>query len=126
MMHHCFLVLRESWSRLNCIVSPNTNRGTTEVWMFRLCDTSQSQVLGVMCNVQDRTAQSKITLQKWLFLMHWWSRQYSVKDAAEEAGVSEPTAIQIYARLRDVCSYRVCTIDPPIRLGGQGVVVAID
>ena len=58
--------------------------------------------------------------------MHWWSRQYSVKDAAEETGVSEPTAIQIYAWLRDVCSFRLCTIDPPIRLGGQVAVVAID
>ena len=34
-------------------------------------------------------SKSKITLQKWLLLMHWWSRQYSIKDAAEEAGVSE-------------------------------------
>ena len=39
--------------------------------------------------------KSKITLQKWLFLMHWWSWQYSVKDAAEEVGVSEPTAIHL-------------------------------
>ena len=71
-------------------------------------------------------AKSKLTLQKWLLLMHWWSRKYSVKDAAEEVGVSEPTAIQVYAWLRDVCSYQLCTIDPPIRLGGQGTVVAID
>ena len=70
--------------------------------------------------------KSKIKLQKWLLLMHWWSRQYPVKDAAEEAGVSEPTAIQVYAWLRDVCSYRLCTIDPPIKLGGQGVIVSID
>jgi hypothetical protein len=61
-------------------------------------------------------SKSKITLQKWLLLMHWWSRQYSVKDAAEEAGVSEPTAIQ-NAWLRDVCSYRLCTIDPPVDRG---------
>ena len=46
-----------------------------------------------------------------------------MKDAAEEVGASEPTAIEVYAWLRDVCS---CTIDPPIRLGGQGTVVAID
>ena len=62
-------------------------------------------------------AKSKITLQKCLLRMHWWSPQYSVKDA---------TAIQIYAWLRDVCSYRLCTIDPPKTLGGQGAVVAID
>ena len=70
--------------------------------------------------------KSKITLQRWLLLMHWWSRQYSVKDAAEEVGVSEPTAIQVYSWLRDVCSHRLCTVDAPIKLGGQGVIVAID
>ena len=71
-------------------------------------------------------AKSKITLQKWLLLMHWWSRQYAVKDAAEETGVSEPTAVQVYSWLRDVCSYRLCQVDPQVKLGGQGSVVAID
>ena len=33
--------------------------------------------------------------------MHWWSWQYPVKDAAAETGVSEPTAVQVYAWLRD-------------------------
>lgn len=71
-------------------------------------------------------SKSKLTLQKWLLLMHWWARQYSVKAAAEEVGVSEVTAIQVYSWMRDVCSYRLCTLDPPIKLGGPGIVVAID
>ena len=70
--------------------------------------------------------QSKLTLQKWLLLMHWWARQYPVTDAAVEVEVTEKTAIQVYQWLRDVCSYRLCSVDPPIKLGGQGVVVAID
>ena len=40
--------------------------------------------------------KSKLTLQKWLVLMHWWSREYPVTDAAEEAKVTEATAIQAY------------------------------
>lgn len=49
-----------------------------------------------------------------------------MKDAAEETGVSERAAIQVYAWMRDVCSYRLCTVDPQIKLGGPGVVVSID
>ena len=49
--------------------------------------------------------QSKLTLQKWLLLMHWWARQYPVTDAAVEVEVTEKTAIQVYQWLRDVCIY---------------------
>ena len=70
--------------------------------------------------------KSKLTLQKWLLLMHWWSRQYPVKDAKGELDVSERVAIQVYSWMRDVCSYRLCTLDPQIKLGGPGVVVSID
>ena len=70
--------------------------------------------------------KSKITLQRWLLLMHWWARQYPVKDAAIETGVSLATAIQVYSWMRDVCSYRLCNIDSQIKLGGPGKVVAID
>ena len=65
-------------------------------------------------------------LQKWLLLLHWWSRQYPVKDAAEEVQVSLVSAIQVYAYMRDVCSHRLCNIDPPIKLRGPGKVVSID
>ena len=71
-------------------------------------------------------ALSKLTLQKWLILMHWWAKEYPVTEAAVEAKVSEPTAIQVYQWLREACSHRLCNIDPDIKLGGRGVVVAID
>lgn len=70
--------------------------------------------------------KSRLTLQKWLLLMHWWAMEYPVKDASGEIGVSEATAIQVYCWMRDVCSYRLCTLDPQIKLGGAGKVVAID
>ena len=58
--------------------------------------------------------------------MHWWSREYPVTDAAEEAKVTEATAIQAYQYFRDICSWRLVTHDSPIMLGGPGVVVQID
>ena len=70
--------------------------------------------------------KSRLPLQKWLLLMHWWTKEYPVTDAAEEVEVSKTTAIQIYPYLRDVCSHRLCNIDPPIKLGGSGSIVSID
>ena len=31
--------------------------------------------------------KSRLTLQKWLILMYYWAREYSIRDAAEEAEV---------------------------------------
>ena len=58
--------------------------------------------------------------------MHWWIRQYPVTDAAEEAKVTEKTAVQAYQYLRDICSWRLMNHDSPLMLGGPGVVVQID
>ena len=70
--------------------------------------------------------KSKLSLQQWLVIIFWWVRQYPVTKAAEEAKVSEPTGIQTYQYLRDICSWRLMTVDSPLLLGGQGVVVQID
>ena len=70
--------------------------------------------------------KSKLSLQKWLILLHWWIREYPVTDAAEEAEVTETTAIQVYQYFRDICSWRLVTHDSPMLLGGPGVVVQID
>ena len=50
---------------------------------------------------------SKLSLQKWLVLMYWWCRQYPVTDAAQEAKVTEATAVQIYQCFHDICSWRM-------------------
>lgn len=70
--------------------------------------------------------RSRLPLQKWLLLMHWWANEYPVTDAVDEIEVSKATAIQIYQYMRDVCSHRLCNIDPPIKLGGRGLTVSID
>ena len=71
-------------------------------------------------------ANSKLSLQQWLVIMHWWCRQYPVTDAAEEAKVSQVIAIQCYQYLRDVCRWRLINRDAPLLLGGSGHVVQID
>jgi len=71
-------------------------------------------------------AKSQLTLQQWMVLMHWWSREYPVTDAAQEAKVEKKTAIQMYQYFRDVCSWRLLNHDAPLMLGGTGSVVQID
>ena len=67
--------------------------------------------------------QSKLSLQQWVVIIHWWVREYPVTKAKEEAKTSEVTAIQY---LRDICSWRLMTLDSPLLIGGQGVVIQID
>ena len=47
-------------------------------------------------------------------------------DAAQEAKVTETTAVQAYQYFRDICSWRLINRDSPLLLGGPGVVVQID
>ena len=41
-------------------------------------------------------SKSHITLQKWMILMYWWSRQYAVTEAARVAEVDEGSTIDVY------------------------------
>ena len=58
--------------------------------------------------------------------MFWWVRQYPVSKAVEEAKISEVSAIQSYQYLRDICSWRLTSLNSHLLLGGQRVVVQID
>ena len=71
-------------------------------------------------------SKSRLSLQKWLLLMHLWSRDCPVTDAAQEVEITEKSAIQLYQYFRDVCSWRLVNHDPQIVLGGTGQVVSID
>ena len=68
--------------------------------------------------------KTRISLQKWLILIYWWVREYSVTDAMEEASVSKTTAIDVYQWLREICSSKLLTMT--IKLGGPGKLVQID
>ena len=69
-------------------------------------------------------SKSRLSLQKWVILMHWWARQYPVTDAAEEAEVTESTGSQVYQWFREVCSTKL--VNTPIILGGRNVTVQIE
>ena len=62
----------------------------------------------------------------WAVLIHWWVHEYPVTKAAEEAKTSEPTVIQVFQYLRDICSWQLSSVDAPLLFGGHKVVVQID
>ena len=70
-------------------------------------------------------AKSQLTLQTWLMLLHFWSRQNPVSDTAECAKVALNMAVDVYQWLREVCSTRLIN-DGPVMLGGPGVIVQMD
>ena len=67
----------------------------------------------------------KLSLQKWLLLLHYWVRETPVTQAMEDAEVDKRTAVDVYQWLREICSSALLRA-PQIVLGGQGVVVHID
>ena len=58
-------------------------------------------------------------------IIYWWARQYPVSMASEEAETTNRTAIDIYQWLREICGWRLLTIDD-CHLGGPGSIVQID
>ena len=68
--------------------------------------------------------KSKLSLQKWLLLIHYWARQLSVSDAEIQLEVDKDTAVAVYQWLREVCSTKL--LSTPIILRGPDKVVQID
>ena len=87
-------------------------------WYCPSCETTKS--------IRDGSffSKSKLTLQKWMLAILWWSREYPVTDMAMEAEITERSACDIYNWLREVCSSKLLRM--PILLGGPRVIVEID
>lgn len=68
--------------------------------------------------------KSKISLDKWLLLIHHWATDSKVNTTAAAVGVSRVSVMQCNAFLREVCSQKL--LQTPIVLGGQGVILHID
>ena len=69
-------------------------------------------------------SKSRLPLQKWLLVLHYWSKEFPVKDAVDDAEIHKNTACDIYRWLREACSTKL--LQTPIVLGGRGIVVQID
>ena len=68
--------------------------------------------------------KSKVSLDKWLLLIHHWAVDSKVSVAAAAVGVSRVTVMQCNQFLREVCSQKL--LQSPIILGGTGRIVQVD
>ena len=68
--------------------------GISYAWWCRTCKTTKSVRKGSFFS------KSKLTLQKWLIAILWWTRQYPVTQMTIEAEIGEDTACDIYQWLR--------------------------
>ena len=87
-------------------------------WWCRSCKTRKS--------IRDGSffAKSKLTLQKWLLLMHLWATDIPVTDAVDEAEIDIRSAVDVYQWFREVCTAKLLPL--PMVLGGTGIIVEID
>ena len=114
------LARTQDCSSCNTPMREGSRRDVTDgrVWRCPQCKTTKSFRDGSFF------AKSRMPLQKWLFLLHFWMREYPVKKAAEEAKVNKSTACEVYRWFREVCSTKL--LQSPIVLGGPGVIVQVD
>ena len=102
---------------------PMTERPRRDVsdgfsWWCRQCKTRKSIREGSFFS------KSKLTLQKWLMIIHFWAWEFAVTSTNELVEVEKKTAVDIYQWLREVCSTKL--VQSPCILSGRGVIVQID
>ena len=117
-------LLASSMNCTTCGLPMNWVRCTTTAckdgWSWRCpnCSTYKSIRTGSFLS------RSKLTLQKWIHLIHLWCIDMPVTTACKEADITSKTAIDGYQWLREVCSTKL--IAPPIKLGGPGTIIQAD
>ena len=61
-------------------------------------------------------SKSKMTLQKWLLMLHLWALDCPVTDAMDQVEIDSRTAVDIHQWLREICTTKL--LQAPIILGG--------
>ena len=114
------LARSQDCSTCNVPMRQGTRKDVTDglVWRCPQCKTTKSIREGSFFT------KSRLTLQKWLLLIHFWVKQYPVTDVAVEVEIDKNVACAVYKWLREVCSTKL--LQSPIILGGPGVVVQVD
>ena len=85
----------------NLPMRQGTRRDVTDglVWHCPSCKTTKSIREGSFF-----FTKSRLSLKKWLLLLHFWMKEYPVSDAASDLQVDNNTACDVYQWLREVCS----------------------
>lgn len=81
-------------------------------WWCRRCKTRTSIRHGSFFSL------SKLTLKKWLLMIHYWAIEAPVTDAVTQSNIDIRTAVDIYQWLREICSTKLLQ-SPSIILGAR-------
>ena len=68
-------------------------------------------------------SKSKLSLQKWLFLLILWAKETPVMDVIDDAEIDTRTGVDVYQWLREVCTTKL--LQTPIILGGPGIIMKV-
>ena len=114
------LARSQDCSQCNVPMRQGTRKDVTDgvVWRCPQCKTTKSIREGSFFS------KSRLSLQKWLLLLHFWVKAYPVTDAATDIEIDKRTACDVYRWLREVCSTTL--LGSLVILGGSGVVVQVD
>ena len=114
------LARSQDCSNCNVPMRQGTRKDVTDglVWRCPQCKTTKSIREGSFFT------KSRLTLQKWLLLIHFWVKHYPVTDVAVDVEIDKNVGCAVYKWLREVCSTKL--LQSPIILGGPGVVVQVD
>ena len=114
------LAVNKTCCRCNIAMREASRRDVSDgiCWWCPQCKTRKSIREGSFFS------KSRLTLQKWLLMIHFWAWQYPVTDTFQQIQIGKMNAVDIYRWLREVCSTKL--ISTPIILGGPGIIVEID
>ena len=94
------LARSQDCSTCNIPMRQGTRRDVTDglVWRCLQCKTTK--------NIRESSffSKSRLSFQKWLLLLHFWVKEYPVKDAADEVEVDKNVACDAYRWFREICS----------------------
>jgi len=108
-LHMCGLLMEE-W--------PRNDVSDGYSWWCRQCKGRKTIREGIFFS------KSKLTLQKWLFLLVLWAKDTPVIDAIDDAEIDSHTGVDIYQWLQEVCTTKL--LQTPIILGGPRTIVQVD
>ena len=69
---------------------------------------------------------SRLQVDKFVRLLFLWAHEAPIKMVLSMTGFLSGTAVQWYQYFRDICTWKLCTVNSPTTLGSPGKIVQID
>lgn len=116
------LLAKQRYCKCGSHMQMKTRASVIDQWTWRCPDT----LCHTMSTIRAGSffEKSKISLDKWLLLLHHWATNAKVATTSSAVGVSKVTIMQVNKFFREICSTKL--LQTPIVLGRPGCIVEID